>query len=130
MICSVVLDSGVWQSDSIYIYINEKKKVKVGVTQFSSVQSLSHIQLFVILWSVTYQDTPPMEFSRQEYWSGLPLPSSGDLPNPGFEPGSPALHADSLPSELPEKPIYAYSFSYFSITVYYSILNIVSCDTQ
>ena len=38
MICSVVLDSGVWQSDSIYIYINEKKKVKVGVTQFSSVQ--------------------------------------------------------------------------------------------
>jgi len=64
MICSVVLDSGVWQSDSIYIYINEKKKVKVGVTQFSSVQSLGRIQLFVILWSVTYQDTPPMEFSR------------------------------------------------------------------
>ena len=40
-----------------------------------------------------------MEFSRQEYWSGLPFPSPGDLPNPGIEPGSPALQADALPSE-------------------------------
>ena len=40
-----------------------------------------------------------MGFSRQEYWSGLPFPSSGDLPNPGIEPGSPALQADTLPSE-------------------------------
>ena len=40
-----------------------------------------------------------VEFSRQEYWSGLPFPSPGDLPNPGFEPGSPALQAGSLPSE-------------------------------
>ena len=45
-----------------------------------------------------------MEFSRQEYWSGLPFPSPGDLPNPGVEPGFPALHADSLPSEPPRKP--------------------------
>ena len=44
------------------------------------------------------------EFSRQEYWSGLPLPSPGDLHNPGIESGSPALQADSLPSELPRKP--------------------------
>ena len=44
------------------------------------------------------------EFSRQEYWSGLPSPSPGDLPNPGIESGSPALQADSLPSELPGKP--------------------------
>ena len=43
-----------------------------------------------------------MEFSRQEYWSGLPLPSPGDLPNPGIKPGSPALQADTLPSEPPE----------------------------
>ena len=41
----------------------------------------------------------PMEFSRQEYWSGLPFPPPGDLPNPGIEPRSPALQADSLPSE-------------------------------
>ena len=45
-----------------------------------------------------------MGFSRQEYWSGLPLPSPGDLPDPGIEPRSPALQADALPSEPPGKP--------------------------
>ena len=45
-----------------------------------------------------------MEFSRQEYWSGLPFPSPGDLPHPGIKPGSPALRGDSLPSEPPGKP--------------------------
>ena len=45
-----------------------------------------------------------MEFSRQEYWSGLPFPSPGDLPNPGIEPGSPALQVDALPSEPPGNP--------------------------
>ena len=44
------------------------------------------------------------EFSRWDYWSGLPFPSPDDLPNPGIEPGSPALQADSLPSEPPGKP--------------------------
>ena len=44
-----------------------------------------------------------MGFSRQEYWRGLPFPSAGDLPNPGIKPGSPALQADALPSELPGK---------------------------
>ena len=50
-----------------------------------------------------------MEFSRQEYWSGLPLPSPGDLPEPGIEPGSPSLQADALLSEPPGKPINIYS---------------------
>jgi len=45
-----------------------------------------------------------MGFSRQEYWSGLPFPSPEDLPDPGIEPGSPVLQADSLPSELQESP--------------------------
>ena len=45
-----------------------------------------------------------MGFSRKEYWSGLPFPSPGDLPHPGVEPGSPALQADSLPTEPPGKP--------------------------
>ena len=45
-----------------------------------------------------------MEFSRQEYWSGLPLPSPGNLPNPGIEPGYPALQADALLSEPRGKP--------------------------
>ena len=46
-----------------------------------------------------------LRFSRQEYWDGLPFPSPGDLPNPGIEPRSPALKADSLPSEPPGKPL-------------------------
>ena len=46
-----------------------------------------------------------MEFSRQEYWSGLPFPSPGNLPDPGTEPWSPALQADTLPSEPPRKPV-------------------------
>jgi len=45
-----------------------------------------------------------MEFSRQEYWSGLPFPSPGDLPDLGIKPGSPALQADALPSEPPGNP--------------------------
>ena len=51
------------------------------------------------LWTVVNQAPPSMGFSRQEYWSGLPLPSPGDLPDPGIEPGPPTLQADSLPSE-------------------------------
>ena len=46
-----------------------------------------------------------MEFSRQEYWSGLPFPSTGDFPDPGIEPGSPALKTEALPSEPPGKPM-------------------------
>ena len=53
---------------------------------------------------VAYQAPPSMGFSRQEYWSGLPLPSPGDLPDPGIEPGSPAFQADALTSEPPGKP--------------------------
>ena len=50
-----------------------------------------------------------MGFSRQEYWSGLPFPSPGDLPDPGIEPGSPTLEADALTSEPPGKPYDKYS---------------------
>ena len=56
-------------------------------------------------WTVAYQAPPSMEFSRQEYWSGLPFPSPGDLPDPGMEPRSPTLQADALPSEPPGKPL-------------------------
>ena len=69
-----------------------------------SVQSLSHVRLFVTSWTVAYQAPPSMGFSRQDCWSGLPFPSPGDLPDPGIEPGSPALRADPLPSEPPGKP--------------------------
>ena len=50
------------------------------------VKSLSHAQLFGTSWTVAYQAPESMEFSRQEYWSGLPFPSPGDLPDPGIEP--------------------------------------------
>ena len=68
------------------------------------VKSLSCVQLFATPWTVAYQAPPSMGFPRQECWSGLPFPSSGDLPNPGIEPGSPALQAGSLPAELQGKP--------------------------
>ena len=54
-------------------------------------------------WTVAGQAPPSVEFSRQEYWSGLPFPISGDPPNPGTEPRSPGLQVDSLPSEPPGK---------------------------
>ena len=69
---------------------------------------LSHVQLFVIPWTVAYQAPPSMEFSRQEYWSGLPIPSPGDIPDPGIEPRSPALQADTLPSEPPGKTVFKF----------------------
>ena len=68
------------------------------------VRLLSHVQLFVTPWTVAYQAPQSMEFSRQEYWSGLPFPSPGYLPNPGIESRSPAVQADALLSEPPGKP--------------------------
>ena len=53
------------------------------------VKSLSRVRLFVTPWTVAYQASPSMGFSREEYWSGLPFPSPGDLPDPGIEPRSP-----------------------------------------
>ena len=66
-------------------------------------KSLSRVRLVVTPWTVAYQASPSMGFSRQEHWSGLPFLSPGDLPDPGIEPGSPALEADTLTSEPPGK---------------------------
>ena len=60
---------------------------------------------FATPWAVTLQAPLSMGFPRQEYWSGLPFPSPGNLPIPGIEPSSPALQVDSLMSEPPGKPI-------------------------
>ena len=68
------------------------------------VKSLSGVRLFATLWTIVHQAPQSMEFSRQEYWSGLPFPSPGDLPDPGIKPTSPALQADALTSEPPGKP--------------------------
>ena len=66
---------------------------------------LSHVRLFENPWTIASQAPLSMEFSRQEYWSGLPFPSPEDLPDTGIKPGSPVSQADSLPSELLENPI-------------------------
>ena len=66
-----------------------------------------------------------MGFSRQEYWNGLPFPSSGDLPDPGIEPASPALHADSLLSEPPGKPNISDNEQYLSFFLWLISLSII-----
>ena len=70
----------------------------------AKVKLLSRVRLFVTPWTVAYQAPPSVGFSRQEYWSGLPFPSPGDLPDPGIESGSPTFQADTLTSEPPGKP--------------------------
>ena len=83
-----------WREEKNEIrYKEERKKVK----------SLSRVRLFEITWTVALQAPQSMEFSKQEYWSGLSFPPPGDLPDPGIEPGSPALQANALPSEPPGK---------------------------
>ena len=68
---------------SYWVNTENEEKLKV--------KSLSRIRLFATLWTVAHQSPPSMGFSRQEYWSGLPFPSPGDLPDPGIEPSSPTL---------------------------------------
>ena len=70
----------------------------------AGVKLLSRVRLFATPWTVAYQAPPSVGFSRQECLSRLPFPSPGDLPDPGIEPGSPALQADALLSEPPGKP--------------------------
>ena len=70
-------------------------------TTWSEVKLFSCVWLFATPWTVAYQAPPSLGFSRQEYWSGLPFPFPGDLPNPVIEPGSPVLQADALLSEPP-----------------------------
>ena len=69
------------------------------------VKWLSRVRLFATPWTVAYKAPLSMEFSRKEYWSGLPFPSPGDLPDPGIEPRFPTLQADSLLSEPREAPV-------------------------
>ena len=76
----------------------------INKAERKEVNSLSHVRLFATPWTVAYQAPLSMEFSRQEYWSGLPFPSPEDLLDPRVKPGSPTLQADALPSEPPGKP--------------------------
>ena len=73
---------------------------------------LSRVRLFATPWTIAWQAPLSMGFSRQEYWSGLPFPSPGDLPKPGIEPESPTLQADTLSSEPPGKPSFKLNCHY------------------
>ena len=79
--------------------------------------SVIFLQLFPTPWTLAYQVSLSMGFSRQEYWSGLPFPSPGNLPDPGIEPGSPALQMDSL---LLSHKVTQYKTYYFSHIEQYS----------
>ena len=83
------------------------------------VKSLSCVRPFVTLWTVAHQAPLSLEFSRQEYWSGLTCLSLGDLPNPGMEPRSPTLRADTLPSEPPGRLILL-DFFFFNTEHYFN----------
>ena len=71
---------------------------------------------FVTPWTVAPQAPLAMEFPRQEYWSGLPFPSPGDLPNSGMEPKSPAWQADSLPVSHLGNPVKSSSMGIISVS--------------
>ena len=77
----------------------------MGYSLKVKVKSLSRVLLFATTWTVAHQAPPSTGFSRREYWSGLPFPSPGNLPNPGIQPKSPALQADALISVPPGKPL-------------------------
>ena len=88
------------------------------------VKSLSRVQLFATPWTVAHQAPPSMGFSRQEYWSGVPFPFPGDLPNRGIKPRSPALQADALTSEPLGKPkcfvclfVFNFIFKFYNIVL-------------
>ena len=83
------------------------------VCERERVKLLSHVQLLETPWTAAYQSLPSMGFYRQEYWSGLPFPSPGDIPDSGIEPRSPTLQADTWEvSEPPGKPQESILFDY------------------
>ena len=82
--------------------VSQRSRDKAGCSHVK-VKSLSHVRLFVTPWTIAYQAPPSVQFSRQEYWSGLPFPSPGSLPDPRIKPRSPTLQADALTSEPPGK---------------------------
>ena len=80
--------------------------LQARILEWVKAKLFSPVWLFATPWTVAHQAPPSMGFSRQEYWSRLPFPSPGDLPNPGIEPRSPALQADALTSEPPGNPFF------------------------
>ena len=78
-------------SNNIILKSISSYSVSICLSSHRKVKLLSHVQLFAAPWTVAYQASQSIGFSRQEYWSGLPLPSPRDLPDPGIKPRSTAL---------------------------------------
>ena len=97
--------------NAFFLILGPDKSLPMYNMKWSEVKSLSRVWLFVTPWTIAYKAPLSMEFSRQEYWSGLPFPSPGDLPNSGIEPGSPVLQAYTLPWEPPVL-CYLYIYKY------------------
>ena len=94
----------VWQKPLQYGKVINLQLIKINGGK-KTVKSLSSVRPFASPWTVAHHAPPSMGFSRQEYWSGLPFLSPGDLPDPEIEPRSPALQANALTSEPSGKPI-------------------------
>ena len=91
-----------WFLHSRYMVHNER--VRVVNRPLNVLSCFSCVQLFAGPWTIAHHAPLSMELSKQDYWSGMPFPFPGDLPDPGIKPKSSALKADSLPSEPPGKP--------------------------
>ena len=101
MLCGATQDRQVMveRSDRMW-FTGEGKGKPLQYSCLEEMKWLSGVRLFLNQWTVAYKAPLSLGFSKQEYCSGLPFPSPGDLPNPGIKPGSPILQADSLPSEV------------------------------
>ena len=133
--CSVVSDS-LWPHGLYSPWNSLGQNTEVGSlcllpgifpTQGSN-PGLSHCRL--MLYQLSHKGSPfyicvCVCININTYWSGLPFPSPGDLPDPGIEPGSPALWADALPSEPPGKPIYIYIIYIICILYIICIINYI-----
>ena len=86
--------------------LKHTQQVQVSISQRESESGVAQSCLTLCdPWTVAHQAPPSMGLSRQEYWSGVPFPSPGDLPDPGIKPGSPTLQADILTSAPLGKPL-------------------------
>ena len=103
LISEIVMNRGAWLAALHRVAKSLGHNLATTTKRQKAKHSLSRVWLFATPWTVAYQAPPSMGSSRQEYWSGLPFSSPGDLTNPGIELGSPALQADALPSEVPGK---------------------------
>ena len=102
-----------------FIFMDLNYFLKYVILSVCAVLVISCVQLLANLWTVAHKSPLSMGSYRQEYWSGLPFPSPGNLPNPGIKPVSPVsstLQVHSLPAELSGKPILSVTLSLILIT--------------